>query len=186
MISVTDLRAGRVFKLDDEPYQVVEYKHTKLGRGPANIRVKARHLRSGNVIEKVFISGAKVEPLETENRELQYLYRDSESVYLMDPHSFEQFSLPLSVLAKKVSFLKEGEKIKVLFVEDKPLSVELPVSLIFQVVQAPPGVKGDSVTSSFKKVTLDNGMVVKVPLFVKKGDRVKIDTRTGSYLERIR
>lgn len=186
MIAITDLRAGRTFKLDSQPFQVVEYKHTKLGRGTANIRLKVRNLRTGKVMEKTFISGAKVEPLATETRELQYLYQDTQGVWFMDPRSFDQFALPLAVLGPKADFLKEGEKVKVLFAENEPLSVELPVALVFEVVQSPPGVKGDSVTASFKQVTLDNGLMVKVPLFVKRGDRVKIDTRTGDYIERVK
>ena len=186
MISVTELRSGRFFRLNGEPCRVVEYKHTKLGRGTANIKVKLRNLRTGKVVEKTFISGAKVEPLEAETKELQYLYKDARDACFMDPRSFEQFSLPLSVLSRKIDFLKEGEKIKVFFCGDKPLLVELPVALVFEVTQAPPGVKGDSATASFKQVTLDNGLVVKVPLFIEKGDRVKIDTRTGHYIERIK
>lgn len=186
MMAVTDLRAGRVFGFNSEPYQVVEYKHTKLGRGTANIKVKARNLRTGKIMEKTFISGAKVESLETESRELQYLYQDSEGIHLMNPVTFEQFLLPVSVLGERASFLKEGQKVKVLFAEEKPLSVELPTSLVFRVTESPPGVKGDSATASFKQVTLDNNLVVKVPLFIKKGNSIKIDTKTGSYVERVK
>ena len=186
MISVTELRSGRFFRLNGEPCRVVEYKHTKLGRGTANIKVKVRNLRTGKVMEKTFISGAKVEPLEAEIKELQYLYKDTRDACFMDPRSFEQFSLPLLVLGLKADFLKEGEKVRVFFSEEKPLSIELPVALVFEVVQAPPGVRGDSATASFKQVTLDNGLVIKAPLFIKKGDQVKIDTRTGDYIERIK
>lgn len=194
MISVTELRAGRTFKLLNEPYQVVEYRHTKLGRGTANIRVKVRNLRTGDVTEKTFTSGAKVELIETEVKALQYLYGDGKLFYFMEPQSFEQFSLPAKIFGQKAQFLKEGEKIKILFWEplpgssqDKePLSFELPNSLIFEVVETSPGVKGDTALRTTKSATLENGLVVRVPLFIKKGDKIKVDTRKGEYLERVR
>jgi len=186
MISVTDLRKGTTFKLDNQPYQVVEYKHTKLGRGTANIRVKVRNLRTGGTVTKSFTSGAKVERLDTQIRELQYLYRDQETANFMDSRSFEQFSIPISILAEKADFLQEGETVKVLLVEDQPLAVELPVTMTFEVVQAPPGIKGDSANAAYKQVTLANGLKAKVPLFIKQGDQVKVDTSNGNYLERIK
>ena len=186
MISATELRNGATFRMDGQPYQVLEYKHTKLGRGTANIRVKVRNLATGGVVEKSFISDARVEELATQTRELQYLYKDGENAYFMDPRNFEQFSLPLPILDRQADFLKEGENVRVMFADDQPLSIQLPLAMIFTVTQAPPGVKGDSANASFKQVVLDNGLKTKVPLFVNEGDRVKIDTRTSAYLERIR
>ena len=186
MISVTELRAGRTFRFENEPYQVLEYRHTKLGRGTANIRVKVQNLRSGAIVEKTFISGAKVEPIETEVKFLQYLYQEGDNFYFMEPKTFEQFSLSRAALGPKAKFLQEGKEIKVLFWEKKPLMVELPNSLVFKVIQAPPGVKGNSATASYKPVTLDNHLVVKVPLFIKVGDKIKVDTRTGEYIGRVK
>lgn len=186
MISVTELRAGTTFKVDNQLYQVIEYRHTKLGRGTANIKVKIRNLTSGAVVEKTFLSGNKVEPIDTMNKQLQFLYQNEENLHFMDPRSFEQFSLNKSILAEKCRYLKEGEEVKVLFYEEKPLSIELPISIIFEVVSAPPGVKGDTVSASTKPVTLDNDLVVRVPLFVNKGDKIKVDTRTGEYIERVK
>lgn len=186
MISVTELRAGRTFKFEGEPYIVVEYKHTKLGRGNANIRLKVRHLRTGNVLEKTFVSGSKVEEAETQLRTMQYLYQDGENFYFMDPRSFGQFPLPGMLIGDKARFVKEGAEVKILFLEDQPLSVELPNWLVFKVVQAPPGVKGDTVSASLKPVTLDNGLVIKAPLFIKIGDKIKVSTKTGTYLERVK
>ncbi len=185
MISVTELRTGRAFKLDGQPFQVLNYKHTKIARGSANIKIKARNLITGAVVGKTFVSGAKVEPIETSIRTLQYLYQDDSHLYFMDPRSFEQFSLGKSVLGDKAKYLKEESKVKVLFYEGKPLSVELPKSMVFEVKDAPPGVKGDSATASNKPVTLENGLVVRTPLFVKKGDKIKIDTQSGEYQERV-
>lgn len=186
MISVTELRTGTTFKLDGQPYQVVGYKHTKLGRGAANIRVKARNLATGMMVEKTFTSGAKVEPIETTIKILQFLYQDENNLYFIDPRSFEQFSMDKSILGEKTKFLKEESQIKVLFYEEKPLSIELPMSMIFEVIDAPPGVKGDSATASTKPVTLSNGLVIQTPLFIKKGNRIKVDTRTKKYMERVK
>ena len=185
MIPVTAMRAGRLFEENGEPYQVLDYKHIKMGRGTANIRVKVRNLRDGSVAEKTFLSGAKVDPIETEVKILQYLYRDGDNFYFMEPTTFEQFSLPLKTLGGKEKFLKEQQKVKILFWNEEPLSIELPLNMVFTVVQTPPGIKGDSVNASFKPATLDNGLVVKVPLFVNVGDKVKVDTRTGEYVERV-
>lgn len=185
MISVTELRAGTAFKLDGQPHQVIEYKHTKIARGTANIKIKARNLSSGTVVEKTFTSGAKVEPIETDVKTVQYLYQKDNDFYFMDPRSFEQFSLDKSILGEKTKFLKEESQVKVLFHEGKPLSLELPLSMIFKVVETPPGVKGDSATASAKPVTLENGLITQAPLFIKKGDKIKIDTRTGKYIERV-
>lgn len=200
MISVTELRAERAFQIDGIPYQVIEYKHTKMGRGTANIRVKVRNLYDGTIVQKTFISGAKVEPIETQTRIVQYLYcaatssayPQEEEFYFIDPRTYEQFSLAKPIMGGKEKFLKEGEEVKILFwsfagaqdKEDIPLGIELPPKMEFIVAETGPGVKGDSVTASFKPATLDNGLVVRVPLFVNVGDKIKVDTRTGEYLER--
>ncbi len=185
MIPVTEMRAGRLFEENGEPYQVLEYKHTKMGRGTANIKLKVRNLLNGSIIEKTFISGAKVKPIETEVKILQYLYKEGEDYFFMDPKTFEQFILPVKTLAGKEKFLKEEETVKILFWKEKPLAIEMPITLIFTVTQTPPGIKGDSVSASFKPAILDNGLVVKVPLFIKTGDKIKVDTRTGEYVERV-
>ena len=184
MISVTEMRAGRLFEENGEPYQVLDYKHTKMGRGTASIKLKVKNLISGAVIEKTFISGARVEPIETEMRTAQYLYKEGHDYFFMDPQSFEQFSLSEKILAGKEKFLKEEQMVKILFWEQKPLMVELPITMVFSVVQTSPGVKGDSVNASFKPATLDNGLEVRVPLFINVGDKIKVDTRSGEYLER--
>lgn len=184
MISINDLRAGRTFQIDGIPFQTIEYKHTKVGRGSASIRIKAKNLKSGVMFEKTFVSGAKVEEVDTEFKLLQYLYRDDDNFCFIDNKDFNQYSLAKGVFDDKEKFLKEGINFKVLFWNDKPLLVEFPLSMVFEVAQTTPGVKGNSVVASFKPATLDNGLAVKVPLFVNVGDKIKIDTRSGVYLER--
>lgn len=186
MISVTELRAGATFEMDGDPFRVIDYKHTKLGRGTANIKVKIRNLKNGAVVNKNFISDAKVEPIETAPRILNYLYREGDEFKFIDPQTYEQISLPRAALEGQEKFLKENEEARVIFWEETPLAVELPVTLTFRVTATPPGVKGDSVSASFKPATLDNGLETKVPLFVNIGDKIRVDTRTGEYIERVK
>ena len=184
MISVTDLRAGTVFQLDGRPLLVLEYKHTKMGRGTANIKVKVRDLESGGVLEKTFISGAKVEPIDSHVKELQYLYRQGDEFFFLDPITFDQVSLGKDVLGETKDFLKEGLKAKVMFWQERPLSVELAKSVTYEVKETDPGAKGNSATNVFKPAILDSGLTVRVPLFIKVGEKIRIDTRTGEYIER--
>lgn len=185
MIPVTELRNGTTFQVEGEPFVVLKYEHTKLGRGKANIRVKIRNLLTGRVLEKTFISGAKVEPIQTQKKKMQYLYQEGENFYFIDPASFEQIAIPADLLGEQAKFLKEGRSVTVLFWEGRPLSVELPITMEFEVRETGPGVKGDTTARSFKPATLNNGIVVKVPLFIKVGDKIKVDTRSGEYIERV-
>jgi len=186
MIPVTNLRAGTVFQENGQPFLVLKYEHTKLGRGTATIKLKIKNLKSKIIREKTFISGARVEEAEVEKKSLQFLYQDEKKVVFMDPRSFEQVEVGKEILEGKEGFLKEGEVVEVLFFEGEPVSMELPLSLALAVKETGPGVRGDSATNIFKPATLENGLVVKVPLFVKVGDKVKIDTRTGEYVERVK
>jgi len=186
MISVTGLRAGTTFQIDSQPYVVLKYEHTKMGRGTANIKVKIKNLKSNTVLEKTFVSGAQVQEISTTKRKLQYLYQQGDNFCFMDPKNFEQFSLKKEVLGDQPEFLAEGTLVDVLFCEDVPLSIDLPPKLEFTVVETGPGVKGNSATNIFKPATLQNGLIIKVPLFVKSGERIMVDTRTGEYIERVK
>lgn len=184
MISVTEMKIGHLFEENGEPYQVLDYKHTKMGRGNASIRLRVKSLKDGSVREKTFSSGAKLEPVQTKSKMVQYLYRDTELFYFMEPWTFEQINLSKKILGGKERFLKEGQEIKVVFWNEDPLMIDLPLSLVFEVKETDPGVKGNSVNASFKPAVMDNGLAVKVPLFINPGDKIKVDTRTGNYLER--
>lgn len=185
MIPVTQLRSGTVFKENHNFFQVLKYKHIKLGRGTANIKVKVKNLKTGSLLEKTFISGSKVKQVSLEKKEAQYLYQEKGEYFFMDPATFDQFSLSYENLEEQAKFLKEGVEVKLLVLEGKPLSVELPIKMEFKVIDAPPGVRGDSATNIFKEVTLENGLKVKVPLFIKSDDKIMIDTRSGEYVERV-
>ena len=183
MLSVTDLRAGTTYQENGQYFVVLSYEHIKMGRGSANIKVKVRNLKSGATIEKSYINGARVQDVSVIKKEMQYLYKDDDAVYFMDPRTFEQISIPLR-LVPDYQYLKEGETFTVSFLENEPLSVQLPPKMVFTVVETAPGIKGNSATNVFKEAILDNGIKTKVPLFINSGEKIRVDTRTGAYAEK--
>jgi elongation factor P len=186
MIPVTDLRAGTVFEQEGQLWQVIQYEHIKMGRGSATIKVRVRNVRSGTVTEKSFISGNKVEDAQVERRKVQFLYQDAQEYVFMDSETFEQFPLSLSQLQGQEKFLKEGLEVDLLTYQGQSLGLELPRSLELTVTETGPGVKGNSVSNIYKPAVLENGLSVNVPLFINEGDRVRVDTRSGEYVERVR
>ncbi len=185
MIGVTELRAGTVFEEAGNLYIVLSYEHIKMGRGSANIKVKVRNIRQGSTTEKGFTNGARVNNVQVFKRDVQYLYKDGESAYFMDPNSFEQIPIPLSLIGNDSVYLKEGENFNVSFLDKEALALNLPPKMDFVITDADPGVKGNSASNIYKDATLDNGLKTRVPLFIKIGDRVKIDTRTGEYSQKV-
>lgn len=183
MLVVTDLRAGTTYIENGDIFEVISYSHIKMGRGSANIKVKVRNLKSGGVLEKSFMNGARVQNIQLDKKELQYLYSDATHAFFMDPVSFEQHSIPLSLLEGNV-YLKEGEIATVRFYNDQALSLLLPPKMTIKVKETPPGVRGDSASNVYKEAILENGMKVRVPLFINTGDSVVVDTRDGSYTKR--
>lgn len=183
MISVTDLRAGTIFGDEGQVYQVLSYEHIKMGRGSANIKVKARNVRNGATIEKSFINGAKVNELQVLKRDLQYLYKNDDNAFFMEPDTFEQVLVPLKTVGE-ARFLKEGETYNISFLEGEPLAVNFPPKMEFVVEETGPSEKGNTTTNVFKDAVLENGFKTKVPMFIKAGDKIRIDTRTGAYTER--
>lgn len=186
MIGVQELRAGTIFEENGQLYQVLSYEHIKMGRGSANIKVKVRNIRQGSTTEKGFINSARVNDVQVRKRDVQYLYKDSDQAYFMDPVSFEQISIPLKTIGSTDSaYLKEGESYNISFLDDEVLALNLPPKMDFTVSEADAGVKGNSASNIYKDATLDNGMHTRVPLFVKAGDKVRIDTRTGEYSQKV-
>ncbi|MEK9178672.1 MAG: elongation factor P [Patescibacteria group bacterium] len=181
MIGVTELRSGTIFEDSGNIFQVLSYEHIKMGRGSANIKVKVKNLRSGATTEKSFISGARVSEIFVNKKDLQYLYKDETYAYFMDPKSFEQIPVSLGILGNDQNYLKEGENYNLSFLENEPLSMNLPPKMTFKVLEAGAGVKGNSATNIFKDAILENGVKTKVPLFIDVGAEVVIDTRTGEY-----
>lgn len=185
MISVTELRSGTIFEESGNLFQVLSYEHIKMGRGSANIKVKVKNLKNGSTTEKSFINGAKVNDVNVFKRDIQYLYKDDSDAYFMDPKSFEQISIPLSLIGIDVAYLKEGESYNISFLGTEALTLNLPPKMDFTVTEADPGVKGNSASNIYKDATLDNGLKARVPLFIKAGDKVRIDTRTGVYSQKV-
>lgn len=186
VINVNDLRAGAAFLENGNLWEVLEYSHTKMGRGTATIRVKVRNLKTGTNTEKTFISGAKVEEADLEKQTGQFLYKDSLHSDFMDPDTFEQFKVLTSILAGDGKFLQEGKEYSLLTFKGEVLKVDIPRTVDLKVVDSPPGVKGDTVSNVYKSAKLENGLEVKVPLFINEGDTVKVDTRSSEYVERVK
>lgn len=185
MIDVNKLKVGVTFAEDEQPWKVMKYDFTKMGRGNASIKIKARNLLSGAIVTKSYQSGAKVEDITLEKKHLQYLYKDEEKAYFMDPINFDQTELPLTIMGEDVNYLVEGEKAWVLFWNEKVLGVEVPASVVMEVVDAEHWEKGDSVSNLYMPVKVASGLSVQVPLFIKKGEKIKINTETGTYIGRV-
>lgn len=185
MISVTDLRTGTTFEENGQIFQVLSYEHIKMGRGSGTVKVKVKNLRTGSITERSFITGAKVSDVVLTKKKYQYLYKDSSNAFFMDSENFEQIQIALTKIAQEVDFLKEGMEISIHFYHDEPLSLDLPIKMEFTVSDTGAGIRGNSKTYIFKDAILDNEMRVKVPLFIKVGDKVRIDTRSGNYVERV-
>ncbi len=185
MIDVNDLRPGMVIEVDGDIWEVVSFQHTKLGRGMAYVKCKMKSLTKGTIVEKTFKGGGKVKRIITEEKEMQILYTDEDSIHLMDLETYEQISLPLKVAGDALKYVKEGDTVTVLMADGKPLQIRVPTFVELKVVDTPPGVKGDTASGGSKQATLETGLVITVPLFVNVGDIVKVDTRTNTYIERV-
>lgn len=184
MLSVTDLRPGVTFEENGQILRVLSYEHIKLGRGSASIKVKVKNLRTGSVTDKSFINGAKVQEANLLKKKYQYLYKDDVNAHFMDESTYEQIQIPLHKLSDDTLYFREGMSVPLLTIDDEVLGIELPPKMDFTVVETGPDVRGNSATNIFKDAILENGLKVRVPLFMKVGDRVLIDTRTGQYSER--
>lgn len=183
MISVTDLRAGTVFEDQGNIFLVLSYEHIKMGRGSANIKVRVKNIKTGTTLEKSFINGAKVKPTHILKKDLQFLYKDEDSAFFMDQKSFDQISIPLGILEGH-EFLREGESFSISFLDNEPLALNLPPKMVLEVTETGSSAKGNSATNVFKDAVLENGLKTKVPLFIKIGDKIRIDTRTRAYTEK--
>ena len=183
MISGSELRKGIIIELDGKLYQVVDYQHIKMKR-TALAKVKLRDINAGHTIERSFQTNEKLVRARLESRSMQYLYNDSNLYYFMDEESFEQIGINASQLGDTLNYLKEGVSVEVSSYKGEVVDIELPITVELEVTEAEPGFKGDTATAGSKLAKLETGVTLQVPLFVNKGDVLKIDTRTGVYLER--
>lgn len=185
MIDVNDLRKGVIFEYDGSLFRVLEYTHHKPGRGNAIIRVKMRNIRSGSTIERTFNSGDRVQDIRLDYHNVQYLYNDGDLFYFMDAETFEQPAVSRELVGDYAGFLKEGMEVKLTFYQNEALDIELPTTVDLKVNHAEVAVRGDTATGVTKRVTVETGQSVDVPIFVKEGDVIRIDTRTGAYVTRV-
>lgn len=184
MYQPTDLKKGVVCQIDGKPYRVIEYGQKVMGRGGSIVNVKLKNLIDGSVIPKTFKGQDKIERAEVSNKNVQYLYGDGDTFHFMDPETFEQFELSADLVDAAANYLKEGDMLNLQFFGDKVINVELPKNLYLEVTYAEDVVKGDTTSSVLKDATLETGITVKVPSFIKTGDIISVDTATGEYRER--
>ncbi len=184
MYQPTDLKKGTVCQIDGKPYRVVEYGQKVMGRGGSIVNVKLKNLIDGSVIPKTFKGQDKIERAEVSNKTVQYLYSDGADFHFMDPETFEQFQLGADIVDTAAQYLKEGDELSLQFFGDRVINVELPKNLFLEVTYAEDVVKGDTTSSVLKDATLETGLVIKVPAFIKVGDIVSVDTTTNEYRER--
>ncbi len=182
--STNEFRGGMKVMLDGDPCSIMENEFVKPGKGQAFNRVKLRNLKNGRVLEKTFKSGESIEAADITEVELQYVYREGDVCHFMDPESFEQYEIQGAILTEALKWIREQDLCTVLLWNGVPLSMEPPNFVVLKVAQTDPGLKGDTSGGATKPATLETGVVVKVPLFVKEGDQLKVDTRTGEYLSR--
>ncbi|MGA2193197.1 MAG: elongation factor P [Nitrospirota bacterium] len=186
MISTAEFRNGAKIEIDGEPFIIVEFQHVKPGKGGAFVRTKLKSLKSGNVIDRTYRSGEKVETPNLEEKNMQFLYGTGDEFFFMDNESYEQSSLSAKQLGDNKNWLKENMVVQVLYHNGNPISVEVPMFVELKVVKTDPGVKGDTAAGGTKPATLETGAVVKVPLYLNEGETIKVDTRKGEYLERVK
>lgn len=184
MYQPTDLKKGTVCQIDGKPYRVVEYAQKVMGRGGSIVNVKLKNLIDGSVIPKTFKGQDKIESAEVTNQTVQYLYSDGTDYHFMDPATFEQFQLGADIVDTATAYLKEGDELNLQFFGDRVINVELPKNLFLAVTYTEDVVKGDTTSSVLKDATLETGLVIKVPAFIKVGDVVSVDTANGEYRER--
>ena len=186
MPSTNEFRNGLKVELEGEPYAIVEFQHVKPGKGGAFVRTKLKNLKTGRVVDKTFRSGESLDAPDLDQKEMQYLYRDGEMFYFMDTTTYDQISLTEGNLGETVKWLKENTVAEILFYKGAPISVDIPMFAKLAIRKTEPGFKGDTAAGGTKPAELETGVTVNVPMFLNEGDVLKIDTRTGEYIERVK
>jgi elongation factor P len=184
MASTADFRNGFTFKIEGDIWSILEFQHVKMGRAGAIVRTKIKNLKTGRVLDKTFRSGEKVDDVMVQRKPMQFLYKDSDNFVFMDQETYEQLYVSSAIVGNGEKFLKEGEVVSIALHDETPVYMEMPVAVELQITQTDPGLKGDTASGGGKPATLETGAVVSVPLFLSEGDVIKVDTRSGAYLER--
>jgi len=186
LISTADFRRGMKITYKGEPCEIIDFQHVKMGRGGAIVRTKLKNLISGNVLEDTFRSGEKFEPPQLEQKSMQYLYEQDNQFYFMDTESYEQIALNEEQIGNAKKYLKENTIVTVHYYKEKPISVELPTFVELAIKETEPGFRGDTAAGGTKPAVLETGASIKVPFHINTGDIVRVDTRTGQYIERVK
>lgn len=185
-VDTSNFKNGLKIEIDGEPFVMTYFQHVKPGKGGAFVRTKIKNLRNGRVREKTFRAGEKVEEADIDDRAMQYLYQDGDSLVFMDNETFDQLSIPIEHMGDTRKFLKENTEVSIVLYKGAPINIELPQFIEAEITQTDPGLKGDTASGATKPATLETGAVVQVPLFIKEGESIRVDTRTGEYVERVK
>jgi elongation factor P len=185
VISTGDLRRGVGIEMDGQIFHVMEFQHLKIGRGSAQVRMKLRNIRTGAIVDRSVQAGEKWPRVQLDHRSVQYLYEEGGNYFFMDQETFDQIPLGRDILGDAVNYLKDNMDLEIVMYGDEPIGVELPITVELQIVNTEPGIRGDTATGGTKPATLETGLTVNVPLFVNQGEKIKVDTRSGEYLERV-
>lgn len=182
--SITDLKVGKVVKMKEDPYLIVRAEFNRKQQRKPVMRTKLKNLKNGSVLEKTFLSGEGFEFADIKTQKIQYLYKTNDQAFFMNEQTFEQFEMPLDMIEGAVPYLLDGTTVDGVFYEGNMISISLPPKMVFKVIETTPGVKGDTATGGSKPATLETGLVIDVPLFINEGDKVRVNTETGEYVER--
>jgi elongation factor P len=185
MLTLSDIKAGKVILIGDQPYLVIKTDHLKVAMRGAVLKVKAKNLLTGNILDDSFHGAEKIAEADILTKKVNFLYRDEKNAYFMDNESYEQFELPLENIGGKEIYLKDGTDVKMMYFNDRAINLELPIKMDFKVIQAPPAVKGNTAGNITKPVEIETGAKVDVPIFINEGDIIKINTDSGEYVERV-
>lgn len=186
MLTINEIKNGTALIVDSDPYIVLNAQHSKTGRAGAVLRTKIKNIRTGNILNKTFQGAEKIEEAEVEKKKGQFLYSDGSVFYFMDNENYEQFEIPAEVIGDQANFLKEETAVDILYFNEGPINIKLPIKMDFKVVEAPPAVKGNTADGGSKQITLETGTKITTPLFIEQGDFVRINTETGEYAERVK
>ncbi len=186
MADTSDFRNGLIIKFKNDLYSIVEFQHVKPGKGGAFVRSTLKNLKTGKVLDNTFRSGEGIEIVRVERRKYQYLYREGNFLVCMDNDTYEQINIPIELFGDSVNYLKESEEVDILFNGEEIINVEIPIFVNLKVIETEPGFRGDTATGANKPAKLETGATVNVPLFINEGDFLRIDTRVGGYVERVK
>ena len=184
MFSTKDFRCGLKIEIDGKPFEIIDFQHFKPGKGGAIVRTKLRQLITGQVLDKTFRSGEKVDKPDLSAQDMQFLYKEGTNFVFMDLESYEQLFVPAESVGTPGGFIKEGDTVKTLLYNGKLIGVDLPASVVLEVAETEPGIQGDRVSGATKPATMETGLKINVPLFINTGDKIKVDTRSADYIGR--